>query len=103
MNQGNQEENKLILSNFRGQYLENHRLRNRTGGALSVSESSGSDWASGRKIKADGTLSKSKQSALPLSDPKTQITGPGVLHVIESVRCGPAGQMDLKKFKTIFG
>jgi hypothetical protein len=28
LNQGNQEENKLILSNFREQYSENHRLRN---------------------------------------------------------------------------
>ena len=90
----------MIMQHYQLQHLEQ---RNSTGGALSVSESSGPGRASGRKIKADGTLSKSKQSALPLSDPKTQITGPGVLPVVESVRCGPAGQMDLKKFKSILG
>ncbi len=91
------------MSNFRRQYLENHRLRNRTGDALSVSESSGPGRARGREIQADGALSKSKPTALPVSEPKIQITGPGVLSVIESVRCGPVGQMDEKKLDGLEG
>ncbi len=77
------------MSNFRQQHSENHKLKNKAGGALSISELSGSCPLVGLEIQAGGALSKSGSAAWPVSESKFQVTGPGVCL---SQSCCPARQ-----------